>query len=306
MHVTLLHKPTSGDESHSERRLIALFEDHGHIVTYHSTDDDAWPSALDAPADCVVAAGGDGTVASVATRLVGRGVPLAILPLGTANNIATRLGLCREPEALASSLAEATPRPFDVGVAEGPWGSKRFVEGIGLGAFTRTIAFARTESGLLVADPDDREESLERDLRLLRAVLRDLDVHHGSITLDGEEEEVAYLLLEVSNTGLIGPNVALTSEADCGDGLFDVVVAGEAERTLLERYLEARLRGDALPPPALPVRQARQARLSVEGTRIHIDDDVWPKADEPPPASDEPYEVEVRIEPGALAVLSPA
>ena len=43
--------------------------------------------------DLVIAGGGDGTVGEVATGLVGTGVPLGILPLGTFNNIAHSLGL---------------------------------------------------------------------------------------------------------------------------------------------------------------------------------------------------------------------
>ena len=46
---------------------------------------------LESHADLVVAAGGDGTVATAARVLAGRKIPLAILPLGTANNIARSL-----------------------------------------------------------------------------------------------------------------------------------------------------------------------------------------------------------------------
>jgi diacylglycerol kinase family enzyme len=39
-----------------------------------------------------VPCGGDGTVTSVLTQMPGRGIPVVILPQGTANNIARLLG----------------------------------------------------------------------------------------------------------------------------------------------------------------------------------------------------------------------
>jgi diacylglycerol kinase (ATP) len=47
---------------------------------------------LEARPDVVAAAGGDGTVAAAARTLAGQGISLAILPMGTANNIARSLG----------------------------------------------------------------------------------------------------------------------------------------------------------------------------------------------------------------------
>lgn len=41
----------------------------------------------------IAVAGGDGTVGKVARRLIGNPTPIAILPLGTANNIASTLGM---------------------------------------------------------------------------------------------------------------------------------------------------------------------------------------------------------------------
>jgi diacylglycerol kinase family enzyme len=307
MRVTLLHKPSSGDGAHARDDLEALFETHGHSVLYRSTDDDDdWPAVLDESADCVVAAGGDGTVESVALRLAGRSVPLAVLPLGTANNIAWRLGSPPSPDQFIAGLAEATPQPFDVGVARGPWGVRRFVDGVGLGAFTRAMSFVKAEQGDLVTDPSEREASLHRDLRLLRTFLRETSARPCTLDLDGDTDDVSYLLLEATNTGLIGPNVELAPEADCCDGLLDIVVISEVERKRLDGYLEARLAGDAVVAPQLPVRRARQVRLTIDAMRVHIDGDVWPESDASPPAAGAPFEVHLRVEPGALNVLVPS
>src|SRR5258708_29908272 len=46
--------------------------------------------------DAIVAGGGDGTVHTIAAVLAGAGVPLGILPLGTANHFAKDLGIPME------------------------------------------------------------------------------------------------------------------------------------------------------------------------------------------------------------------
>jgi len=73
-------------------------------------------AAVEAGASVVVAAGGDGTVRSVAEALIGSDVPMGIVPLGTGNLFARNLDipLTRLDEQLRIALT-ASPRPVDVG-----------------------------------------------------------------------------------------------------------------------------------------------------------------------------------------------
>jgi diacylglycerol kinase (ATP) len=63
----------------------------------------------------VIAAGGDGTVGSVAGRLAGSENPLGILPLGTGNDFARSLGIPLNPRRAARLLATGEISPVDLG-----------------------------------------------------------------------------------------------------------------------------------------------------------------------------------------------
>jgi diacylglycerol kinase family enzyme len=96
--------------------------------------------AQSATADLIAVAGGDGTVGKVARRLIGRGIPIAVLPMGTANNISRTLGITDlSVIQLIPSWSTARHLSWDAGVSEGPWGERTFIEGIGAGLFTTAI-----------------------------------------------------------------------------------------------------------------------------------------------------------------------
>ncbi|HEY8302465.1 MAG TPA: diacylglycerol kinase family protein [Jatrophihabitans sp.] len=69
----------------------------------------------------VVAAGGDGTVGAAADELAGTGAVLAILPLGTSNDVARSLGIATDPVAAARAIRTGVVRAVDAGqvVVEG-------------------------------------------------------------------------------------------------------------------------------------------------------------------------------------------
>ena len=91
--VTLIHNPSAGDEETEADHLLSLIRKAGHDVVDISVKDDDYRAALESPGDLVAVAGGDGTVRKVATKVIGRGIPIAILPVGTANNISRSLGI---------------------------------------------------------------------------------------------------------------------------------------------------------------------------------------------------------------------
>jgi diacylglycerol kinase (ATP) len=69
--------------------------------------------------DLLVVAGGDGTINEVVNGLCGSRLPLAIVPLGTANVLAAEIGLDSDPVSVARTIAVGKPCPISVGMANG-------------------------------------------------------------------------------------------------------------------------------------------------------------------------------------------
>ena len=68
---------------------------------------------------CVVVGGGDGTLSACLPGLMATGLPLGIMPLGTANDLARTLGIPDDPAAAAGIVAAGRRKRIDVGEANG-------------------------------------------------------------------------------------------------------------------------------------------------------------------------------------------
>jgi len=97
--VAVIYNPTAGWRRRWRfRRVLNGLTALGCSLSVFETttrgDAESFAQALDTEAfDAVAAAGGDGTVNEVANGLAGRGLPLAVIPLGTANVLAAEIGM---------------------------------------------------------------------------------------------------------------------------------------------------------------------------------------------------------------------
>ncbi len=84
-------------------------------------------AAVAGGADGVVAAGGDGTVSSVAAEVVGTEANLGVLPLGTSNSFAAAMGIPGDVEGALEVLGSNARRVIDVAVARSGAGERTMV-----------------------------------------------------------------------------------------------------------------------------------------------------------------------------------
>src|SRR5947199_6855954 len=194
MRILLVHNRKAGSEEHEGEDFIKELKRAGHKATYQSSKKKGITKALKKKIDLVLVAGGDGTVSKVARRLVAMNseVPLAVLPLGTANNFARALGFCLSPKELIERLNNGKCDRFDVGLARGPWGKRYFFEGAGAGLFADYMRAPKRNGKK--DKPESKAEEMRSHVRELRRRLQSYRAREWEIELDGTDLSGCYLL----------------------------------------------------------------------------------------------------------------
>jgi diacylglycerol kinase (ATP) len=259
MHVTLLVNPGAGTGAASEDELRRVIEAAGHAVDLRRTSKSGLAKALRDPGELVAVAGGDGTVGRAMKLLAGSPVPMAILPAGTANNIATSLGIFGDAARIVASWSKGEMRRVDVWRARGPWGQSRFVESAGVGLLGHLI---HPEVGDELEGTDEARAEARRAARTLPAPER-------RVELDGRDLSGAYLLLEAMNIRCAGPNLWLAGQARAGDGKLEIVRALERDRPALVALADAFGTSRA----TLATERGSRLRFWCTAEELHVDDE---------------------------------
>jgi diacylglycerol kinase (ATP) len=181
-------------------------------------------AAIAAGCDLIIAAGGDGTVGTIATELLGSETALGILPLGSVMNIVRSLGLPRELNAAAAIIAQGVTRRIDVGEAAG----RPFFEG---GSVGMNAAIFREAQRIDRGDWRGLVASIWVALRYNPARMR--------LYLDDRVLQTRALMVTISNGPYTGLGFTVAPQARLGDGLFDVHLFQGFSRWELLRYLAA-------------------------------------------------------------------
>ncbi len=132
--LLVIFNPAAGRRRQRLAAVLAALRARGCAIDVMETtaagDAERWAAHADpARFDRLVVAGGDGTVNEVVNGLAGSSLPLAIVPLGTANVLAAETGLRTDPESVARAIVEGVPRPVSLGLVNG----RRFLLMAGVG-----------------------------------------------------------------------------------------------------------------------------------------------------------------------------
>jgi diacylglycerol kinase (ATP) len=235
--------------------------------------------------DCLLAVGGDGTVMEVAEAAMKRGVPLAILPRGTANAVAWHFGLPFDlPRALKVA---AIGRPVQIDLAEAA--GRKFLLVAGLGYDAHVIR--------------DATRVLKRRfgfLAYLYAALKNIPrrPYFFRVTLDGTETfRVRGAMAVIANIGTLAGNIRLVRGVSPNDGKLDLMVISPANFGDFNRMLWKGVFGRLHDDPRVRYYQARSVKIECSPLApLEIDGTV---------IEGRYRELEAHALPGALTLMMP-
>ena len=246
---------------------------------------------------CLVAAGGDGTVAALINERPA--VPIAVLPVGTENLFARHFGFVRQPAQAALRIASGEMSTWDLGRVAG----RRFALMAGIG-FDADVVSRHHEARVGRSGsmrPTHRAAYVEPVLRASLAY-RFPPLHLTVDGSDGRRETIIGSTAFVFNLPRYALGLPFAPAARGDDGWLDLVVFRDPGPFRALHYLWLVVSGQHLDRPGIVHRRVR--RVSVE-----VDEPVPVQLDGDPaglirPGASPPWTAEVEV--NALGVIAPA
>jgi diacylglycerol kinase family enzyme len=257
-----------------------------HVLQADEDPADLARAAAERGAEALGVAGGDGSLAAVATVALERDLPFVCVPFGTRNHFARDVGIDRDDPLGAVRAFHGRERRIDVGLVDG----RVFLNNVSLGLYAS-----------FVHDPGRKTRNrLMASLRLVPAALgRSRGPLRASFEADGRLEHHAALVVLVANNDYRLQKVAdLGERTTLDEGLLHVYVIEAGSRRSLLALLARAATGRLEQAEGLVDRSATRIRLEAPRPRIHAAIDGEPVVLDPP--------LEFEIRPRALALLLPA
>lgn len=246
--------------------------------------------ALEEGADVVVVIGGDGTVREVAQALADTGVPMGIVPTGTANLYARNAGLFGHDLQRTVRLAIiGAPEAADLGqlelTTEHGTQQRTFLVVVGMGHDADTVA-----------DVEDRHKATHGWLSYFLPGVRRLGnpLIPLRIDLEGREPETRDVWsVLVANTGMIPGGIHVVPDARPNDGELHLAIVAPTKLTQWARIAAAGIRPRYRAPSGLEYRRGEHVTVESDSPRrVQVDGDVVEGV----------TRLDARIRPGALTV----
>ena len=215
LRVLLIANRKSGSgELDRVHACIDKMRNHGYQVTEHLTDTPAEiPEQIRAQADqcdLVVVCGGDGTANTAAPALLDTGLPFAILPFGTANDLARTLGLPDNPAEACDVILHGRRHRIDLGKVNDHYFFN--VAHIGLGE----------KVSRELKDGDKKRWGMLSYARGVLRVVRNYRAFRATIICDGQKSRLRSIQITVGNGRFYGGGVPIAPAARIDDEKLDL------------------------------------------------------------------------------------
>jgi diacylglycerol kinase (ATP) len=285
---------------------IPAVEEYG-IETDEATPDKV-RQALDKQPDLIVVAGGDGTVRPIASELVGTNIPMAIIPVGTFNNLALSLGLASDPVAACAVVENGALTRIDVGVADE---NNLFFEAAGVGVDAemfpigeeikrgRFLAIFQALRTVLLHQQTSVELKFDRPVNeAYQASFRGyvpIRRRRRRFRKSKNRVRLRCSFLAVANGPFYGTNLTVCPGAKMDDGRLSIAVYRDFSKRELALHLWSISRGTYRLHPKVETFESRRLEVfSRTRLQVHVDGILIGTTP-----------VRFGVRPGALAVLVP-
>jgi diacylglycerol kinase (ATP) len=238
----------------------------------HATD-----LAREAKADIIVAVGGDGTANEIANALAGTEKVLAILPIGSGNDLIKSLGIPRDMAKAFDIILKGKRRTIDTGAVS----CGHLAPGDALGGFTKERVFVNGVGVGLDAAVAERTTHLPRlrgTLLYLVALLQAVWRYNAPLikmVRDSETTESRKLLVAIGNGRCAGGGFYLTPDARVDDGLLDLCLVDDLPLYHILRLVPKVMLAKHRQAKGITLMTARSISLSTDrGVYVHADGEI--------------------------------
>jgi len=223
--------------------------------------------AADAGHRLIVAVGGDGQAAAVATGLVGTDAVLAVLPAGSANDYARTLGMPRgNIAASVEAIARGRTARVDTIKVKVANRERHFLNVVGTG-FDAAVA-GRAERIPMFRGAGRYVLAIIAELPRFRAATITLDV-------DGATRELRAMMVAIANGVSYGGGMRVAPSARLDSGQLEVCVVGEISKPEFLRAFPRVFRGTHVTHHAVTMLSGREIRLAADRPLRLIGDGEW-------------------------------
>lgn len=244
-------------------------------------------SAVKAKADALAVYGGDGTLTEAISGLIGSKIPLIILPGGSANVMATELGI---PTDLKEACLLLGHLPIEIKTIDvGQFDKRYFIAGISLGFESDVVKGTNRQTKNRIGIFAYLFSALSA-LKITKKA-----VYH--LKIDGQEQEVQGFTCIITNTGNLGfSHISLDKHIDVSDGLLDVIVVRKANPSLFKLMIVTWIKRER--PDNLELVEHWQGKdISISSTpkqTVQCDGEILEK-----------IPLHIKIIPGAIEIIVP-
>lgn len=290
-HLLLASAQAGSAEDDAIEAARAVLAEAGPVELVSTATPEELDRALDACGSrSLVVAGGDGSLHLAVTRLRARGEladrPIALVPLGTGNDLARALGLPLDPAEAARLVLTGRHLPMDL-LADDAGGIVINAVHVGVGAEAAARAGRLKPLVGLLAYP------LGAVFAGLRSTGWRLRVEvDGKVLADDHRRS---LMVGIGNGPSIGGGTPLLPHACPDDGLLDVVVSRATGPLARVRYGNALREGSHLTDPDVRTARGRTVTISGEPVGVNADGEL----------GDQVTRRTWTVEPGAWSLLRP-